>query len=65
VTVRVAVGETTGASIAAREASVRDTRQAQAAREVQADPFVQDLISLFDGKIVETSHRDKPASQDT
>jgi len=57
VTVKVAVGEATGASAAAIEAGERDARQAEAARAVRDDGFVRDLVNLFDGKVVDSTVR--------
>ena len=57
VTVKVAVGDVSGASAAAREAVERDARQADAARAVHSDGFVKDLVNLFDGKIVDSTIR--------
>jgi DNA polymerase-3 subunit gamma/tau len=57
VTVKVSVGEVSGASAAAIEAVDRDARQAEAARAVHADGFVKDLVNLFDGKIVDSTIR--------
>ena len=57
VTVKVSVGDTAGASAAALEAGERNARQAEAARAVQADGFVQDLVNLFDGKVVDSSFK--------
>jgi DNA polymerase-3 subunit gamma/tau len=57
VTVKVSVGDTAGASAAALEAGERNARQAEAARAVQADGFVQDLVNLFDGKVVDPTFR--------
>jgi DNA polymerase III subunit gamma/tau len=57
VTVRVSVGETAGASAAAIEAGDRSLRQAEAARAMQSDGFVQDLVNLFDGKVVDSNAR--------
>ena len=57
VTVKVAVGEATGASAAALEAGERDARQAEATRAVRDDGFVRDLVSLFDGKVVDSTLR--------
>ena len=58
VTVKVSVGEIAGATAAAIEAEDRDARQAEAARAVQSDGFVQDLVNLFDGKVVDSTIRD-------
>lgn len=57
VTVKVSVGEIAGATVAAVEASERDARQAEAARAVQSDGFVKDLVNLFDGRIVDSTIR--------
>jgi len=46
-----------GASVAAREAQARDARQADATRAVQQDEFVQELVELFDGKVVQSTIR--------
>ena len=57
VTVRVVVGDATGASAAAIEAGERDARHAEAARAVRDDGFVRDLVNLFDGKVVDSTLR--------
>jgi DNA polymerase-3 subunit gamma/tau len=57
VRVNVSVGEVAGASAAALEAGERDARQAEAVKSVQGDGFVQDLVSMFDAKLVDTSIR--------
>jgi DNA polymerase-3 subunit gamma/tau len=59
VTVKVAVGELSGATPALIEAGERDARQAEAARAVHADGFVKDLVNLFDGKVVDSTIRDE------
>jgi DNA polymerase-3 subunit gamma/tau len=59
VTLRVAIGETSGASAAALEAGERDARRAEAQRAVQADGFVKDLVNLFDGKVVDSTPREE------
>jgi DNA polymerase-3 subunit gamma/tau len=58
VTVKVSVGEIAGATAAEIEAEDRDARQAEAARALQSDGFVQDLVNLFDGKVVDSTIRD-------
>jgi DNA polymerase-3 subunit gamma/tau len=58
VTVKVSVGEVAGATAAAIEAQDRDIRRAEATKAVQADGFVQDLVNLFDGKVVDPTLRD-------
>ncbi len=55
VTVKVAVGEASGASAAAIENGEREARRAEAARAVRSDGFVQDLVDLFDGKVVDST----------
>jgi DNA polymerase-3 subunit gamma/tau len=54
-TLKVAVGETKGASAAAIEAGERDARRAAAAQSVQSDGFVKDLVNLFDAKVVDST----------
>ena len=58
--VKVSVGEVAGGSVAAREAGERDARRAAAAQAVSQDGFVQDLVNLFDGKIVDSTIREDP-----
>ena len=60
VKVRVTTGETRGATAAALEAAERGARRAEAARAVQGDHFVQDLVNLFDGRVVDSTIREKP-----
>jgi DNA polymerase-3 subunit gamma/tau len=56
--VRVTPGDVRGTSVAAAESNERSARRAEAARAVNGDRFVQDLVNLFDGKIVDSSIRD-------
>ncbi|HXR58732.1 MAG TPA: DNA polymerase III subunit gamma/tau C-terminal domain-containing protein, partial [Burkholderiales bacterium] len=56
---RVSPGEAQGTSAAALEAADRGARRAQAARAVQGDSFVQDLVNLFDGRVVDSTIKDK------
>jgi DNA polymerase-3 subunit gamma/tau len=51
VTLKVAVGEIEGATVASLETGEREARRAAAAQAVAADGFVQDLVNLFDGKV--------------
>src|SRR5439155_752485 len=44
-----------GASPAAIENGEREARRAEAARAVRSDGFVQDLVDLFDGKVVDST----------
>jgi DNA polymerase III subunit gamma/tau len=57
VTIRLLVGEVSGASAAAIEAGERDASRAAAAQAVQKDGFVNDLVNLLDGKVVDSSIR--------
>jgi len=58
VNVKVTVGEVAGASAAALEAGEREARRAAAAQAVQGDGFVQDLVNMFDGKVVDSTIRE-------
>jgi len=58
VVVKVAVGEVAGASAAALEAGVKEARRAEAAQAVKGDGFVQDLVNMFDGKVVDSTIRE-------
>jgi DNA polymerase III subunit gamma/tau len=49
---KVQVGETGAATAAGLEAAEREARRAEAARAVQGDRFVQDLVDIFDAKVV-------------
>ncbi len=57
VRVNVTVGDVAGATAAAVEAGEREARQAEAVKSVQGDGFVQDLVSMFDAKLVDSSIR--------
>jgi DNA polymerase-3 subunit gamma/tau len=57
VRVNVTVGEVAGATAAAVEAGEREARKAEAVKSVQGDGFVQDLVSMFDAKLVDSSIR--------
>ena len=57
VQLRVASGEVRGASVAALELRARDAKRAEASRAVQSDRFVQELVTLFDGRVVEPGVR--------
>jgi DNA polymerase-3 subunit gamma/tau len=56
-TVKVSVGATGSATAAAIEAGERDASRAAAAQVVQKDGFVNDLVNLLDGKVVDSSIR--------
>jgi len=55
VALKVTVGEVNGGTAAAVEAGEREARRAEAARTVQGDRFVQELVDIFDGKVVQSS----------
>jgi DNA polymerase-3 subunit gamma/tau len=52
ISLKVTVGEATGTTAAKIESQAQETRRADAVRTVQGDRFVQDLVDIFDGKIV-------------
>jgi len=59
VSVKVSMGEVAGASVASLEAGEREARRAAAAQAVSSDGFVQDLVNLFDGKVVDATIREE------
>jgi DNA polymerase-3 subunit gamma/tau len=59
ITARVSTGDTHGASAAALEAADKGARRAEAARAVQGDSFVQDLVNLFDARVVDSTIKEK------
>jgi DNA polymerase-3 subunit gamma/tau len=59
VQVRVTTGDTKGASAAALEAADKGARRAEAARAMQGDSFVQDLVNLFDARVVDATIKEK------
>jgi DNA polymerase-3 subunit gamma/tau len=59
VKVQVAIGETRGATAAALESAEKGARRAEAVRAVQGDNFVQELVNLFDGRVVDSTIREK------
>jgi DNA polymerase III subunit gamma/tau len=58
VALRVAAGEVAGATAATLDAGERQARRAAAEQAVQKDGFVNDLVNLFDGKVVDSTIRD-------
>ena len=60
VRVRVAAGEVRGTSVAALEASDRSAKRSEAARSMEGDRFVKDLVTLLDGKVLEQSVQPAP-----
>jgi DNA polymerase-3 subunit gamma/tau len=61
--VRVSAGDVRGTSLAAMEANDRDVKRAEAARSVQGDRFVNDLVNLLDGRVVEQSVRSSRSNE--
>jgi DNA polymerase-3 subunit gamma/tau len=59
VILKVSVGETAGASAAAIASDEREARHVEAVRSVKGDGFVQDLVNIFDGKVVDSTIRGK------
>jgi DNA polymerase-3 subunit gamma/tau len=59
VRVNVSVGEVVGVSAAALEANEREARRAEALKSVQGDGFVQDLVNIFEAKVVDSSMRER------
>src|ERR1051325_541253 len=59
VRVNVSVGEVAGVSAAALEANEREGRRAEAVKSGQGDGFVQDLVNIFDAKVVDSSIRER------
>jgi DNA polymerase III subunit gamma/tau len=57
VSLRVSAGEAAGASLAALEAGEREAKRAAAAQSVQSDGFVQDLVNMFDAKVIDSTIR--------
>jgi DNA polymerase III subunit gamma/tau len=56
-TVKVSVGEGGTGSIAAAEAVERDAKRSEAVKSVKADGFVNDLVNMFDGRVVDSTIR--------
>jgi DNA polymerase-3 subunit gamma/tau len=59
VKVQAFTGETRGATAAAIENAEKGVRQAEAVRAVKGDNFVQELVNLFDGRVVDSTIREK------
>src|SRR5258706_4191520 len=59
VKLRVTPGELRGTTASALDAADRGARQAEAARAVKGDSFVQDLVNLFDGRVVDSTIKEK------
>jgi DNA polymerase III subunit gamma/tau len=59
VRVNVSVGEVAGVSAATLEANEREARRAEALKSVQGDGFVQDLVNIFEAKVVDSSMRER------
>jgi DNA polymerase III subunit gamma/tau len=57
VILKVAAGEVAGPTAAGLEAGEKEAKRAAAAQAVQKDGFVQDLVNMFDGKVVDSTIR--------
>ena len=55
----VTPGDVRGETAAAVESAEKGARRAEAVRAVQGDKFVQELVNLFDGKVVDSTIREK------
>ncbi len=53
VTLRVSVGEVRGKTVAAIEQGERNARQTKATDAVHGDPFVRDLVAIFDATVID------------
>ena len=58
VSLSVSIGEVAGVTAAAQEASEREARRADADTAVRSDGFVNELVNLFDGRVVESTIRE-------
>ncbi|MGH8688046.1 MAG: DNA polymerase III subunit gamma/tau [Burkholderiales bacterium] len=63
VVLKVAVGEAAGSSAARLEAGEKEARRAEVAKAVEGDRFVQDLVNMFDAKVVGSSARAEDGNQ--
>jgi DNA polymerase-3 subunit gamma/tau len=52
ISLKVAVGAAKGSTVAEQESKRREDRQSAADQAVQGDPFVRDLVDIFDAKVV-------------
>jgi DNA polymerase-3 subunit gamma/tau len=55
VRVNIAVGERSGASLAAVEGQAQQARMAKAIASIEADPFVREMVDNLDAKLIESS----------
>ncbi len=60
ITLRVGVGEVLGKSVAALEHGERSARQAEAEDAVRGDPFVRDLVEIFDATVIDKTIQATP-----
>jgi DNA polymerase-3 subunit gamma/tau len=58
VSLKVSAAEVAGASVASLEVGEREARRTAAVQAVASDNFVQDLVNLFDGKVVDSTIRE-------
>jgi DNA polymerase III subunit gamma/tau len=55
--VKLSVAEAATASIAAAEALEREAQRSEAVKSVKSDGFVNDLVNMFDGRVVDSTIR--------
>lgn len=55
INLRVTVGEVEGKSVSAIEQGERSARQAKAADAVRGDPFIRDLVDIFDATVIDNT----------
>jgi DNA polymerase III subunit gamma/tau len=58
VRVNVSVGEVAGTTPAALDAGEREAMRAEAVKSMQGDGFVQDMVNIFDARVVDSSPRE-------
>ena len=55
VSVKVTAGEVNGESAAAQEAARENSRRTEISKAIHGDAFVKDLVTMFDGKVIEST----------
>jgi DNA polymerase-3 subunit gamma/tau len=59
VKIQVTAGEPRGPTAASLENAEKGARRAEAVKAVKGDSFVQDLVNLFDGRVVDSTIKEK------
>jgi DNA polymerase III subunit gamma/tau len=65
VRLNVAVGEVVGPTAVSIEARERESRRVQAVKSVRGDGFVQELVTIFDARVVDSTIRENSGDQGT